>query len=141
MSNSKSVGIAYSDPLLSGATLVQPDPTAKTTAVTLTLADLQSGIITATQSSGATVAYTLPTGAVMDASGVFSVNESFDWTLINLSSASTDTVTLTASTGHTIVGGLIVQAANASTGVLYGASARWRTRKTGANTFVTYRIA
>lgn len=141
MSNSQSVGIAYSDPLLNGATLVQPTPTAKTTAVTLTLADLQSGIITATQSSGATVAYTLPTGAVMDASGVFSVNESFDWVLMNLSAAAADTVTLTAATGHTIVGVAIVQSVHVSTGGITGASATWRTRKTGANTFVTYRIA
>jgi hypothetical protein len=43
--------------------------------------------------------------------------------------------------GKDIVGNPIVQSANASTGGIYGNSARWRTRKTAANTFVTYRIA
>ena len=38
------------------------------------------------------------------------------------------------------VGIPIVQSAHASTGTLYGASARFFTKKTAANTFVTYRL-
>jgi hypothetical protein len=120
---------------------VQVTPSAKTTAVTLTSAELLTGIITATHTAGATAAYTLPTGTLLDAAGEFAVNDSFDWSLINLSAAAADTVTLTAGTGHTIVGGVIVQSAHASTGTLYGNSVRWRTRKTAANTFVTYRLS
>lgn len=120
---------------------VQVDPTAKTTAVTLTAAELLTQLITGTHAAGATQAYTLPTGTLLDAAGSFDVNEYFDWTLINLSAAALDTITLTAGSGHTIVGNAIVQSANASTGGIYGNSARWRTRKTAANTFVTYRIA
>lgn len=141
MSNSQAVGVAYSDPLLNGATIVQGDPTAKTTAVTLTPATLRTGIVTATHTAGATAAYTLPTGTVMENSGSFVVNEAFDWSIINLSAAAVDTVTLTAGTGHSIVGIPIVQSAHTSTGDLYGNAARWRTRKTALNTFVTYRIA
>jgi hypothetical protein len=120
---------------------VQPDPTAKTTAVTLTAAELLTGIITGTHTAGATQAYTLPTGTLLDAAATWDTNEYFEWSLINLSAASADTITVTAGATHTIVGNPIVQSANASTGGIYGNSARWRTRKTAANTFVSYRVA
>lgn len=122
-------------------TQYQPAPTAKTVAVTLTIAELLTGIITGTHAAGATAAYTLPTGALTDAAAQWAINDSFDWSIINLSAAAVDTITLTASTTHTIVGNPIVQSAHSSTGGIYGNSARWRTRKTAADTFVTYRIA
>lgn len=84
--------------------------------------------------------HTLPAGTDMDASGVFTNDDAFEWTLINLSAAAADTVTIMANTAHTIVGNAIVQSSHSSTGLLYGYSARFRTRKTAANTFVTYRI-
>jgi hypothetical protein len=120
---------------------VQVTPTAKTIAVTLTAAELLTNIITGTHAAGATAAYTLPTGTLLDASSTFLVDEYFDWSLINLSAAAADTITITAGQDHTIVGNPIVQSANASTGGIYGNSALWRTRKTAANTFVSYRIA
>jgi len=52
-----------------------------------------------------------------------------------------DTITVTAGDTHTVVGNMIVQSAHSTTGALYGNSAQFRTRKTAANTFVTYRIA
>ncbi len=120
---------------------VQLDPAAKTVAVTLTAAELLTAIITGTHAAGATAAYTLPTGTLLDAATTLDINDYFDWTLINLSAAATDTITVTAGATHTIVGNPIVQSANATTGGIYGNSARWRTRKTAANTFVSYRIA
>lgn len=119
----------------------QPTPSAKTTAVTLTIAELLTKIITGTHTAGATAAYTLPTGALTDAALTMEVNDSFDWSLINLSAAAVDTITVTAGTGHTIVGNPIVQSAHSTTGGIYGNSSLWRTRKTAAETFVTYRIA
>lgn len=119
----------------------QGAPTAKTTAATLTIAELLTGILTGTHSAGATQAYALPTGTLTDAGVQLDVDESFDWVLINLSAAALDTITVTAGTDHTIVGNPIVQSAHASTGGIYGNSAQFRTRKTAANTFVTYRIA
>lgn len=124
----------------------QPTPTAKTTAVTLTIAELLTGIVTGTHTAGATQAYTLPDGSLIDAAflaaGVsLEADDSFDWTLINLSAAALDTITVTAGTTHTIVGNPIVQSAHSSTGGIYGNSSRWRTRKTAADTFVSYRIA
>jgi hypothetical protein len=119
----------------------QPNPTAKTTAVTLTIAELMTGIITGTHAAGATQAYTLPTGANCDLTLQFANDDSFDWSLLNLSAAAIDTITLTASTTHTIVGNPIVQSSHVTTGGIYGNSAMFRTRKTAADTYVTYRIA
>lgn len=120
----------------------QQAPTAKTTAVTLTIANLLTKIITATHTAGATAAYTLPTGALTDAGVQMEIDDSFEWVLINLSAAAIDTVTLTAAaSGHTIIGNPIVQSAHNTTGGITGNSAQFRTRKTAAETFVTYRIA
>ena len=127
---------------LRGTTLFgQPAPTAKTTAATLTIAELLTGIITGVPTAtGATIAYTLPTGTLIDAGVTMAVDDSFDWVLINSALAAADTITVTANTGHTIVGGPIVQSLHVSTGGITGYSAAFRTRKTAADTFVTYRI-
>jgi hypothetical protein len=91
-------------------------------------ADLLGGIVTATPTTGRNIQ--LPTGAQIDAATEIGVNESFDWSLITLAAFA---LTITVDTGHTIVGA----AATAGTA---GAVARFRTRKTAADTFVTYRI-
>lgn len=109
----------------------QATPTAKTGDATLTIAELLTRIITATSSSA--VALTLPTGTLTDAGvagGTLVVGQSFDWSVINLGSSS-GAVTMTAGDGHTYVG---------SATVAISTSALFRTRKTAANTFVTYRI-
>lgn len=121
--------------------VAQGTPTAKTTAATLTVAELLTKLLTGTHSAGATVAYTLPTGTLTDGGVTFAIGDSFDWVLINLSAAALDTITVTAGTDHTIVGNPIVQSAHSSTGGIYGNSAMFRTRKSAANTYVTYRIA
>ncbi len=121
--------------------LQQGTPTAMTTAATITAIGLSSGIITGTHTAGATAAYTLPAGSVTDAGLDLAAGQAIDWSLINLSAAALDTITLTAASGHTIVGNPIVQSAHVSTGGVYGNSAIFRTRKTAADTFVTYRIA
>ena len=120
---------------------VQVTPIAETVAVTLTAAELLTGLVTGTHAAGATAAYTLPTGTLLDAAGTFLVNEYFDWTLINLSAAAADTITITAGADHTVVGTMICQSANASTGLVHGNALRLRTVKTAANTFVSYRLA
>lgn len=121
---------------------VQPAPTVKTVANQMTIAELLTGIINATPTAtGATAAYTLPTGANIDLGLTMEVDDSFDWCLINNALAAADTITVTATTGHTIVGNPIVQSLHASTGGIMGYSSLWRTRKTAADTYVTYRIA
>lgn len=109
----------------------QPTPTAKTADAALTVAELQTRIVTAT--SATAVALTLPTGAALaaaieDEQGLD--DDSFDWSVINLGSAS-GAVTMTASTGSTYVG---------SATVAIGTSARFRTRRVSTGVYVTYRV-
>lgn len=119
----------------------QGAPTAMTAAASITSAGLLSRIITGTHTAGATAAYTLPTGALLDAATELAVGRAVDWVLINLSAAALDTITVTASDSHTIVGNPIVQSAHVTTGGITGNSSQWRTRKTAAGVFVSYRIA
>ena len=110
---------------------VQPAPIAKSATATLTIAELLTGIVTT--SGTAAITLTLPTGTLTDA-GVIApalpVNGCFDWAIINTGTSS-GAVTVAAGTGHTPVG---------SATVAIGTSAGFRTRKTAANTFVTYRL-
>jgi hypothetical protein len=94
---------------------------------TLTAALIGAGIVTST--SAAPVVATLDTGAVMDAAVQMEIGESFDWSVIN-TGPSAFTVTAAAS-GHTVVG--VGAVATVTSGL-------FRTRKTAADTFVTYRI-
>lgn len=114
--------------LAAGGTVAtyQPAPTAKSTTATLTAAEMATNIITA---SGTSYTITLPTGTDTDTGFGLATDTAFDWSLISTASG---TVTLGTNTGHSIVGTATVAA---------GASARWRTRKTAANTYVTSRIA
>jgi hypothetical protein len=93
-------------------------------------ADLLTGYVTATPTTSRNVQ--LPTGANMDLATNMAVNDSFDWTLATLAAFAL-TITQGAS-GHTIVGA-------AATAATSGSAARFRTRKTAADTFVTYRLA
>lgn len=109
---------------------LQAAPTAKTADATLTVAELRTRIVTATSASA--VALTLPTGALTDA-GFFElpVGAAFDWSVINLGSSSGAVTMTAAASGHTYVGAAVVAIAT---------SALFRTRKTAADTFVTYRV-
>ena len=116
----------------------QPAPTAMTVTADITTAGLLSGLIVGTHAAGATQTYTLPTGALMDAAFELDIDESIDWALINASAAAADTITLAAAaSGHTIVGAVVIVSANSAP----DNTAAYRTRKTAADTFVTYRIA
>ena len=82
---------------------------------------------------------TLPTGTNADAGiaiGLSANNTSFDWQVINLGSV-TGIVTIVANTGHTVDGNMAVPIP----GVGINSSGTFRTRKTAANTYVTYRIS
>jgi hypothetical protein len=95
---------------------------------TLTAAMIIAGIVTST--TAAAVAATLDTGAIMDAALDMAIGESFDWSAI-ATGANAFTVTAAAS-GHTLVGSGVVATVT---------SGHFRTRKTAADTFVTYRLS
>ena len=104
----------------------QGDPEAVDTTGAVSAAAMLGGIVTST--TAAAVAGTIPTGTVMDAASEFEIGDSFDWSVIVTGA---NAFTVTAATGHTIVGDAVV--ATVTSGL-------FRTRKTAANTFVTYRI-
>ena len=107
----------------------QGDPNALNATGTLTAAMILGGIVTSTTAAAPVVA-TLDTGAVMDAASEFAIGDSIDWSVINTGAANAFTVTAAAS-GHTVVG---------SGTVALTSSGHFRTRKTAADTFITYRI-
>lgn len=109
------------------ASQIQAAPVAVNATGAVSATAMLGGIVTS--STAAAVAGTIPTGTVMDAASEFSVNDSFDWSVIN---TGPNTFTVTAATDHTIVGAAAV--ATATSGL-------FRTRKTAANTFVTYRLS
>ena len=105
----------------------QPTPTSKSAAATLTITELKTGII---QYTGAVATLTLPTGTLME--GGFSniyTNMAFEWSVINTGAG---ICTVAAGTDHTVIG---------SGTVAIGASARFVSRRTAANTFVSYRLS
>lgn len=110
----------------------QGAPNAQTTAVTLTAANLLTKIITGTHAAGATQGYQLPLASALETAlaGRLAVDQAIDFVLINLSTAATDTITITTNTNWTLVGNMIV--ANLT-------SARFIIRKTATNTFTLYR--
>ena len=105
----------------------QGTPVALDATGTLTAAAILGGIVTS--STAAAVTATLDTGTVVDAATNLAIGDSFDWSVINTGGA--NAITVTASAGHTIVG---------AGAVLAAISGVFRTRKTAAATFITYRI-
>ena len=93
-----------------------------------TAANVLVGIVTATPTT--TRSIQLPTGANLDLATEWAIGDSFDFSLITLAAFA---LTITVNTGVTIVG-------SAATAATSGASARFRVRKTAADTFIAYRI-
>ncbi len=109
------------------ATQIQIAPVAVNATGAVSAAAIMGGIVTST--TAAAVAGTLPTGAVLDLASEFAISDSFDWSVI---ATGANAFTVTAATGHTIVGTAVV--ATLTSGL-------FRTRKTAADTFVTYRLS
>lgn len=106
---------------------LQSAPVALNATGALTSAAILGGIVTST--TGAAVAGTLPTGAVLDAASTLAVLDSFDWSVI---ATGANAFTVTAAANHTIVGTAVVATVT---------SGWFRTVKTAAGTFVTYRLS
>jgi len=105
----------------------QPTPTSKSAAATLTITELKTGII---EYTGAVATLTLPTGTLMEGGfrGLYT-NMAFEWSVINTGAG---ICTVAAGTDHTVIG---------SGTVAIGDSARFVSRRTAANTFVSYRLS
>lgn len=119
----------------------QAVPTAKTTSGTLTAAELLAGIITINQGAAGTSAQQLPTGTAIVAAlpADFATGESFDVSIMNLSTVDAEDASITTNTDLTLVGEMDFQAHSAL--AAQGSSGILRFRRTGATTFTVYRIA
>ena len=98
-------------------------------AMIATAADVLTGIVTATPTT--TRSIQLPLGSNLDLATEWAIGEAFDFSVITLAAFA---LTITVNTGVTIVG-------SAATAATSGASARFRVRKTAADTFIVYRIS
>lgn len=112
---------------------------AKTTSTTLTAAELKTGIITVNQGGGATSSLTLPTAADLDtALPAAATNDSFEFSLINISTVAAEDADILTNTGWTLVGDVAVQSNDAITSKSAGL---FRARKTGAAAWTLYRLS
>lgn len=107
--------------------LPQIAPAAVNSTATLTVANLRTRIITST--TAAAVTGTLPTGTLMDGLYSAQADMGYDWSVIN---TGPNAFTVAAGTDHTLVG---------AGAVASGASGSFRSRRTAANTWITYRVA
>jgi hypothetical protein len=94
-----------------------------------TAANILTGIVTATPTEARNIQ--LPTGANLDLATEWAIGEAFDFSVITLAAFA---LTITVNTGVTIVG-------SAATAATSGSTARFRLRKTAADTFIAYRIS
>jgi hypothetical protein len=107
--------------------------------VTITAADLATGVCT--MDSGGTDAgtYVFPTGALIDAAfPSLKVGSTFDCAFINIGDNASNDVTFTAGTGNTLVGNDVIQDALTKTN---NTSGTFRFRKTGDAAYTIYRVA
>lgn len=114
-------------------------PAAKTVDATLTAAEILTGIITVNQGAAGTSAQQLPTGTDFSAALVDTQSgDSFDFSVINTSIVAAEDVTITTNTDWTLVGSMVIEANDNDRA---RSSARFRARKTGANTWTLYRLS
>lgn len=107
---------------------IQGAPGALNATGALTTALLLTGIVTSSTASAVTA--TVDEGTVMEPIIDMDIDDYFDWSAIN--TGGSNAFTVTGATGHSVIGSGAVAANN---------SVRFRTRKTAANTFVTYRMS
>lgn len=105
---------------------IQGNPVAVDVTGAVSAAAILGGIVTST--TAAAVAGTVPTGTVMDAATNMQIGDSVDWSVI---ATGANAFTVTAASGHTLVGTAVVATLT---------SGHFRTRKTAAATYVTYRM-
>ena len=112
-----------------------PEPVSVTTAQTLTAAQVLNGLILANSGITASVNYTLPTVAALEAELTNSdrVGTSFTFRLVNLGTSS-GTAVIVTNTGWTISGSLTMTIPVTTGAVLVA-------RKSAANAWTLYRVA
>ena len=107
--------------------------------VTITAANLATGIVTIDSGGTDAGTYTFPTGALIDAAfPSVAVNTAFDVSFINIGDNAANDVTFGAGSGNTIVGSAVLIDGATTTNP---SSAIFRFRKTGTAAYTIYRVA
>lgn len=114
-------------------------PAAKTTSATLTAAEILGGLLTANQGAAGAATYTMPLGTDLAAAlpADFATGDTFQFSIINISTNSAEIVTVAGNTGTTAVGNMTIAANNATTNQAWGT---FRVRQTGAAAYSFYRV-
>lgn len=117
----------------------QGAPAAKTVTAAISAAELVAGLVTTTGVTGPSV-HQLPTGTLIDAElpGI-ATGDSFDFHIINTGVGAADDATVTVNTDVTIVGNPTIGALTDAT--IISGSGHFRARRSGANTYIVYRLA
>lgn len=119
--------------------VAQGEPSAQTVSATLTVADLRTGIITVNPGSSTPSALELPLASALSASfRDLAAGDSFDFSVINISTDAAETATLTTNTGWAALVGSMVVLPYSAAGV--AASGRFRARYEGVD-WTLYRLA
>jgi hypothetical protein len=114
-------------------------PAAATVSATLSAANILAGIITVNQGGAAPSAQQLPLATDLDLALPSSVaNDSFDFSVTNISVVAAEAASITTNTGWTLVGDMDVAANSAATTKSAG---RFRARKTAAGAWSLYRLS
>lgn len=117
----------------------QGAPTAKTVSATLTAAEVLTGIITVNQGAAGASALQLPLASAMDTGFPnAAAGDSFDFSVINISTVDAEDASLTTNTGWTLVGNMDIPAYSAAGSL--NSSGLFRARKTGTAAWTLYRI-
>jgi hypothetical protein len=107
--------------------------------VTITAANLATGVCTMDSGGSSAGTYTFPTGALLDAAfPSLKVGSTFDCAFINIGDDAGNDVTFGAGTGNTLVGNDVIQDALTKTNNTSGV---FRFRKTGVAAYTIYRIS
>jgi hypothetical protein len=117
-------------------------PAAKGATVTLTAAELLTGLITSNPGGGAAATYTTPTGTQIETAmkalkGTWDVDDSFIFSVVNISTTAAETTTIAAGAGVTLVGDMTLAAVAAGD----TSSGLFLCRKTALNAVSIYRLA
>jgi hypothetical protein len=120
----------------------QPAPAAKAATTTLTAAELLTGLITSNPGGAAAATYTTPTGTQVETAmkalrGTWDVDDSFIFSVVNISTNAAETTTIAAGAGVTLVGDNTLSAnipGDTSSGIFL-------VRKTALNALTIYRLA
>lgn len=112
---------------------------ALTVSAVLTSSQMWQGLLSANQAAAGAAAYQLPLATDLDIFLPDSVaNDSFDFSLINVSTVAAEDASITTNTGWTLVGNMDVASNAAATDKSVG---MFRARKTAAGAWTLYRLA